>query len=66
MFTGRVRFTARRASMAFDVHVHLAFVVAGAASIEISVALGGFKRRRVPQIQRVRRLNVIVPVATGL
>ena len=46
----------------FDVHVHLALVVAGSAGVEISVADGGLKRRRGPQLQRIGRLDVVMAV----
>ena len=46
-----------------DVHVHLTLVIAGATGIDVAVADGWLKGRRVPKLQRVRRLNVVVPVA---
>src|SRR5580700_10115712 len=42
--------------------VNLAFVVGGAAAVEIAVAGFGNKRRGCPEIHRVGRLNVIVSV----
>ena len=46
-----------------DVHVHLALVVGRAAGVDVAVAQGGLKRRRVPYFQRIGRLNVVMPVA---
>jgi hypothetical protein len=42
--------------------VNLAFVVCGAAAIEIAVTRFGKKRRRGPEIQRIGGLNIIVSV----
>jgi hypothetical protein len=46
----------------FDVHIHLALVVHGAARVEVAIALGRLKRRREPFVQRIGRLNVIVSI----
>ena len=45
-----------------NVNVHLAFVVGGAAAIEIAVANGRLEGRRGPQFERLGRLHVVVPV----
>src|SRR5215467_2612379 len=42
--------------------VDLAFVVGGAASEEIAVADGGFKRWRGPEVERLGWLHVVVAV----
>ena len=47
----------------FQMHVHLALVVDRAAGIEVAAALGRLKGGREPLVERVRRLNIIVPVA---
>jgi len=49
----------------FDFHPELAFVVDGAARINILVAFGGLKRRSEPFVQRIGRLHVIVARNTG-
>ena len=46
----------------FQVNVHLALVVGGAAPKEIAVAHGGLERGRGPQFERLGRLNVVVSV----
>ena len=45
-----------------NVDVHLALVVGGAAAIQISAANRGFKCRRGPQVQRLGRLHIVMPV----
>ncbi len=45
-----------------DVHVHLALVVDSAAGVKVAVALGRFKGRRDPLIERIGRLHVIVAI----
>src|SRR5258708_14025918 len=45
-----------------QMEVHLAFVVGSAAAEEISIADGGFERGRSPKLERLGRLNIIVPV----
>ena len=47
----------------FDVGIHLAFVVGRSARVEIAVALGGLERRRLPEFERVGRLDVEMAVA---
>jgi hypothetical protein len=44
------------------VNVNLTFVVGSAASKQISVADGGFERRRSPKLEGFGRLNVVVAV----
>ena len=46
-----------------QLHPELAFVVHRAASIDVVVALGGLKRRRLPLVQRLGGLHVVVRVA---
>ena len=46
-----------------DMHVHLALVVDRAARVEIAVALGGLEGRRVPFVERIGRLHIVVAVA---
>ncbi len=46
-----------------DVHVHLALVVGGAARVDVAVADGRLEGRRMPQLQRIGRLDVVVAVA---
>ena len=45
-----------------EVHEDLALVVGRAARVDLAVANGGFKRRRLPQLERVDRLHVVVAV----
>ena len=45
-----------------EVHEHLALVVGRAARVELAVADGGLERRRLPQVERIHRLHVVVPV----
>src|SRR5579883_787117 len=47
----------------FDVHVHLALVVAGAARVDVAVAKRRLKRRSLPEFERVRRLHIVVSIA---
>ena len=47
---------------ALDVREHLAFVVGGAAGVDVAVAAHGLERRRRPLLQRIGRLNVVMPV----
>ena len=42
--------------------VDLALVVGGAAAVEAPLAHGGVERRRLPLLERIGRLDVIVPV----
>ena len=44
------------------VEQHLALVVGGAPGQQQAVALGGLERRAVPLLQRLDRLDVVVPV----
>src|SRR5579875_2195887 len=46
----------------FDVHVHLALVINGAARVKIAVAFGGLKGRRLPLVQRVGGLHVVMAI----
>ncbi len=46
----------------FDVHVHLPFVVGRTAGVNISIAQNGLKRRRLPQLQRIGRLHIVMPI----
>ena len=46
----------------FQMDVNLAFVVGGAAAVEIAVARFGKKWWRGPEIERIRGLNIIVSV----
>ena len=43
-------------------HIHLAFVVAGSASVDALILDDRLERRRRPQLQRVGRLHVVVTV----
>ena len=43
-------------------HPELAFIVDGAARIDVVVALGRLKRRAVPFIQRIGRLDIVVRI----
>ena len=43
-------------------HPHLSLVVHRTARINIPVALLGLKRRRLPLLQRLRRLHIVVPI----
>jgi hypothetical protein len=45
------------------VHVHLPFVVARAAGIDVAIAKRGLKRRSVPFLERIGWLHVIVAIA---
>ena len=45
-----------------EVHEDLALVVGGAARVDLAVAHGRLERRRLPQIERVDRLHVVVAV----
>src|ERR1019366_2965080 len=45
------------------VHVHLAFIVRRAASVNVAVAHGRLEGRAVPFFQRIGRLHVVVAVA---
>src|SRR6202011_2887442 len=42
--------------------MHLALVVSGSSAEQISVANGGIKRRRGPELQRFRGLHVVMAV----
>src|SRR5262250_3185807 len=44
-------------------HVHLTLIIDRATSIEIAVALSGLKRGRLPLIEWIGRLHVIMAVA---
>jgi hypothetical protein len=46
----------------FEVHEDLALVVGRAARVDLAVANGGCKRRRLPQLDRIDRLDVVVAV----
>ena len=46
-----------------DVHVHLALVVDSSAGIEIAVALGGLEGRRLPLVEWIGRLDIVVSIA---
>ena len=45
-----------------EVHEDLALVVGRAARVDLAVADGRFKRRRLPQLDRIDRLDVVVAV----
>ena len=45
-----------------EVHEDLALVVGRAARVDLAVAHGGFERRRLPQLDRIDRLHVVVAV----
>ena len=45
-----------------EVHEHLALVVGGAARVDLAVADRRLERRRLPEIQRIDRLHVVVAV----
>ena len=45
-----------------EVHEHLALVVGGAARVDLAVADRRLERRRLPQLQRIDRLHVVVAV----
>ena len=45
-----------------EVHEHLALVVGRAARVDLAVADGRLERRRLPEVQRVDRLHVVMPV----
>ena len=45
-----------------EVHEHLALVVGGAARVDLAVADGRLERRRLPQVQGIDRLHVVVAV----
>ena len=47
----------------FDFHPELAFVVDGAAGIDVVIAFGRLKRRSVPFVERLGGLDVVVRVA---
>ncbi len=47
---------------AFDVSEHLAFVVGGAAGVDVAVANRRLERRRRPLAERIGRLDVVVSV----
>ena len=51
-----------KAFQGLEVDVDLAFVVGGAAAIDIAVAGIGLERRRSPKIERFRRLYVVVAI----
>src|ERR1035438_5979800 len=46
----------------FELHPELALVVDGAARVNVLIALGGLERRRVPLVQRLGGLHVVVRV----
>ena len=46
----------------FDLDVDLALVVAGAARVDVVAAHFGLERRRLPLVQRIGRLHVVVAV----
>src|SRR5438045_6427897 len=46
----------------FEVNVYLAFIVSGAAGINIAIANGGLERRSGPKVKRLGRLNIVVAV----
>ncbi len=54
---------ARELARGVEQHVELALVVDRAASVEVVVADLGLERIRVPELERVGRLHVEVPVA---
>src|ERR1022692_2492252 len=60
---GRVPFGGAQRFDGLHVHVHLAFIVRGAASIDVAVAHGRLEGRAVPFFQRIGRLHVVVAVA---
>ena len=41
---------------------HLAFVIRCPASVDFAIAHAGLKRRRLPQLVGIRRLDIVVPV----
>ena len=46
----------------FDLNVNLPLVVARAAREDVVAAHLRFKRRRLPLVQRVRRLHIVMPI----
>src|SRR3954454_5988834 len=46
-----------------DVHIHLAFVITGSASVDIAVANARLEGRIFPKLERIGRLNIVVTVA---
>ena len=45
-----------------EVHEHLALVVGRAARVDLAVADRRLERRRLPQVERIDRLHVVVAV----
>jgi hypothetical protein len=45
-----------------EVHEHLAFVVSGAARVDFAVTDRGLERRRLPELDGVHRLHVVMAV----
>ena len=45
-----------------EVHEHLALVVGRAARVDLAVADGRLERRRLPEVERIDRLHVVVAV----
>ena len=45
-----------------EVHEHLALVVGGAARVDLAVAHRRLERRRLPEIERIDRLYIVMPV----
>ena len=62
MFTGRraVLFQVRFDRL--EVHEDLALVVGRPARVDLAVADRGLERRRLPQVERIDRLHVVVAV----
>ena len=50
----------------FQMREHLAFVVGGAAGVEIAVALGGLERGREPRLERFGGLDVVMSVDSSV
>ena len=59
---GRVLLAASKSFESFDLHPDLAFVIDGAAGVDVAVALGGLEGRREPFVDGVGGLDVVVAV----
>ena len=62
MFTGKTRGLLQMRFDRFEVHEDLPLVVGRSARVDFAVANRGFKRRRLPEIERVDGLDVVVTV----
>ena len=61
MFTGQLVLLSQKLRR-LEQREELALVVGNAARVVPAVALGELERRRVPEVERRRRLDVVVPV----